>query len=175
MRKPGTRCYHSIMKPLILAIFCFFCLATPASAQFLGGASGELTFLRGPEYPENPEDSRTALITGGYFGASGFEVRSGVILAEGASQGFLVDLGLRITPKWFGQPEYLFNLVSPYGVISGSASFPWSVGWSARAGLGFAILRYASVNAEIGYRSHRLSENALLEGVTVGVHASYPF
>lgn len=184
MQKPRRRCYHKHMKKHPLSTFCATALlcalalltsVAPASAQLLGGVSGELSFLRGKDYPENPEDSKTALISGAYFGTSALELRPGVVLSEGQSQGFLVDLGLRVTPKWFGQNEYLFNLVSPYGVLSGSVSYPWSFGWSARAGLGIAVLRYASINAELGYRSHRLNENALLEGVTVGLHASYPF
>lgn len=160
----------------VLPTFCPDTLGiSSASAQLLGGVSGELSFLRGKNYPEDPKDSKTALISGAYFGTSTLELRPGVVLSEGESQGFLVDLGLRVTPKWFGQSEYLFNLVSPYGVIGGSVSYPWSFGWSARAGLGIAILKFASINAELGYRSHRLNENALLEGVTVGLHASYPF
>lgn len=185
MQKPWRGCYHKLMQKrqffqtLMAAALTLLgtqlFLVGPASAQLLGGVSGELSFLRGKDYPENPDDSKTALISGAYFGTSALELRPGVILSEGQSQGFLVDVGLRVTPKWFGQNEYLFNLISPYGVLGGSVSYPWSFGWSAKAGIGIAVLRYASINAELGYRSHRLSESALLEGVTVGLHASYPF
>lgn len=150
-------------------------MASPAQAQFLGGVNGELTFMRGPNYPNDPEDSRTALLAGLYVGTSGLELRPNVIISQGQVDGYLLDAGLRVTPKWFGQDEYLFNLISPYAVLGGSVAYPWSVGWNVKAGLGLALMQYISVNAEIGYRSHRLDEQRLLEGLTISVHAGYPF
>jgi hypothetical protein len=147
----------------------------PAQAQFLIGPQAELTYIRGPNYPTDPSDSKTGLLLGVYAGVSGFELRPSALISEGAYKGFLLDGGLRVTPKWFGQEEYLFNLISPYVVLGGSVGYPWSIGWSAKAGLGVALLEYGSINVEIGYRSHRLDQNILIDGVTIGARATYPF
>jgi len=160
-----------------LLALAFTTLEAPAvqAQQILTGPHAELTFVRGPAYPDNPEDTSVGLLTGLYLGAAGIEGRASTLINQGEVKGYLLDLGLRITPKWFGQPEYLFNLVSPYAVIGGSAGWPWSVGWNARAGIGIALMQFGSINAEIGYRSHRLNDSILMEGITVGAHYGYPF
>ncbi len=160
-----------------LLALALIALETPAvqAQQLLTGPHAELTYVRGPAYPDNPDDSSVGLLTGIYLGAAGIEGRFSTLINQGEVKGYLLDAGLRITPKWFGQPEYFFNLVSPYAVIGGSAAWPFSVGWNARFGIGVALLQFGSINAEIGYRSHRLNENILLEGITVGAHYGYPF
>ncbi|PKL75036.1 MAG: hypothetical protein CVV27_17440 [Candidatus Melainabacteria bacterium HGW-Melainabacteria-1] len=166
------------VKALLSLSFALGLLAStmaPAQAQFLIGPQAELTFVRGPNYPADSSDSRTGLLLGVYAGASGFELIPMALISEGQYRGFLLEAGLRVTPKWFGQDEYLFNLFSPYAVLSGTVGYPWSIGWHAKAGVGVALLQYGSINAEIGYRSHRLDQNTLLEGVTLGMRATYPF
>ncbi|MEZ0368742.1 MAG: hypothetical protein ACAI44_06570 [Candidatus Sericytochromatia bacterium] len=143
--------------------------------QFLIGPQAELDFVRGPNYPGDPSDSRAGLLLGIYAGTSGLELIPSILISEGQYKGFLVDAGLRITPKWFGQDEYLFNLVSPYAVLGGSLGYPWSVGWHVKAGLGVALMEFGSINAEIGYRSHRFDPNIQLDGVSIALRATYPF
>lgn len=151
-------------------------VALPAQAQIiLTGPAAELVFVRGPNYPENPEDSTVGLLGGWYVGTSGLELRTSALLAEGAYQGALLDAGVRVTPKWFGQQEYLFGIVSPYAVLGGSVSYPWGLGYHAKAGLGVAVMQYGSVNAEIGYRYHPLTPEQLIEGVSLGLRATFPF
>lgn len=156
---------------LSLTLLC----SAPVEAQLLIGPQGELTFVRGPEYPENPEDSAAGLLAGIHINTSIMEFFPNVIISQGQVKGGLMDVGLRVTPAWFGQPEYFFRLLSPYAVLGGSIGYPWSAGWYGKAGLGLVLMGLGSVNAEIGYRSHQLHDNARLEGVTLGVRASYPF
>jgi hypothetical protein len=165
------------LKKFFLALFASFpLLITPhAQAQIMWGVAAELGYIRGPGYPENPADSKTSLLGGLYVGTSGLEARPQVLISEGQYKGMLLDVGIRVTPKWFGIDEYLFGLVSPYGVLSGSVSYPVAWGWSAKAGLGVAIPPYGIARAEIGYRSHRWSPELLLEGVTISVNAGLPF
>ncbi|MGV3523440.1 MAG: hypothetical protein ACO1RX_04410 [Candidatus Sericytochromatia bacterium] len=150
-------------------------LSQAAHAQFLVGPSAELGYVRGPNFATDPADSKPGLLVGLYAGASGFELRPAGLIVEGQYRGFVMDAGIRMTPKWFGQEEYLFNFISPYAVLAGSIGYPWSVGWNGRLGLGVALMEYGSINAELGYRSHRLDESTLLEGVTVGLRATFPF
>jgi len=164
-----------MFRTLFLSTCLFLGLALPAAAQLLIGPQAELTFVRGPEYPDNASDSRVGLMAGVHVATSGLEVFPNILITEGQYQGFLMDLGLRVTPKWFGQQEYLFGLVSPYVVLGGSVGYPWSAGWYGKAGLGVVVMQLGSINAELGYRSHRLTEGILLEGVTLGLRASYPF
>lgn len=168
-----------MLRHCLLAFTLSACTAllrpAPAAAQLLIGPQAELGFVRGPEYPENPEDSAAGLLGGIHINTSIMEFFPAVLISQGRIHGGLMDVGLRITPTWFGQPEYLFRLVSPYAVLGGSVGYPWSAGWYAKAGLGLVIMRLGSVNAEIGYRSHRLTDSVLMEGVTLGVRASYPF
>lgn len=200
MRAVKSLCYNPAMKHtdkktgladkalltgLILASSLGFCLLSqPVSAQeedegggginILVGPQLELTYFRGPNYPTDPNDSRTGLILGGYIGTSGLEARPSVLISEGQYKGFLLDLGLRVTPKWFGQEEYLFNLVSPYIVLGGSIGYPWSAGWNIKGGLGVILFDIGSLNAEIGYRSHRLDSNLQAEGLTIGLRGTIP-
>ncbi len=141
----------------------------------LVGPQAELGYVRGPNYPSDPNDSKTGLLVGLYVGTSGLELRPQALIVEGGYRGFLMDAGLRVTPKWFGQDEYLFNLISPYVVLGGSLGYPWSAGWSARAGLGLALMQFGSINAEIGWRSHRFDASTQIDGITVGLRAAYPF
>ncbi len=162
------------VKTIIISLICA-CWPMASQAQFLIGSQADLISFRGPNYPGDPKDSRTGLILGGYIGASGIELKPNILISEGKYRGFLMDLGVRMTPKWFGQDEYLFNFISPYAVLSGSVGYPWSVGWGAKVGLGLALMEFGSINAELGYRFHRMDQSLLLDGVTVGVRAAYPF
>lgn len=180
-KKNRGSCYYKKMRKqtLIAALVALILITLEAPAaeaqQILTGPHAELIYVRGPGYPDNPDDSTVGLLTGLYIGMAGVEARASTLINQGEVKGYVLDAGLRITPKWFGQPEYLFNLVSPYAVIGGSAGWPWSIGWNGRLGIGIALLQFGSLNAEIGYRSHRLNENILMEGITVGAHYGYPF
>lgn len=190
-------CYNRAMKKFIMltglaALTSALLLASPTIAQeegyegggggggprFLIGPSAELIHIHGPKYMANHEDksdTSPGMLLGLYAGSSGLEIRPQALIGfDGQYRGFLVDAGLRITPKWFGFDEYIFNLVSPYAVLGGSVGYPWSLGWHAKAGLGVALLQYGSINAEIGYRSHRFDDSIQLDGVTVGLRATYP-
>lgn len=155
--------------------------AAPALAQekpgvsFLIGPQVELDYLAGPNYDTDKNDRKTAMLLGLYAGTSGLELIPSVLISEGQYRGFLLDAGVRVTPKWFGQDEYLFNLVAPYVVLGGSVGYPWSIGWHLKAGLGVALFQYGSVNAEIGYRAHTFDANTRLDGVSVGLRWAYPF
>lgn len=162
----------------LLALTFLIVLTLPASAQMLAGPNAEIFFLRNPQETqesESPDNLPIGLLTGLYVGTSGLEIRPSALIVGGKYQAFLFDAGLRVTPKWFGQPEYLFNLVSPYAVLGGSVSYPWGFGWSAKTGLGISLLQYGSLNAEIGYRLHQFNENMMANGVTISVRATYPF
>lgn len=161
-------------------ILALICLAHPlwpqaVRAEIIVAGVAELGYLRGAQWPTNPTDSRTSLLAGLYLGTSGLEARPQVLIAEGQYKGFLLDAGLRLTPKWLGQPEYIMGILSPYAVLGGSFSYPVTWGWHARAGVGIAIPPYGIVNTEIGWRSHRISSDLLLEGVTLSVRAGLPF
>lgn len=143
--------------------------------QLLVGPRAELNFMPGVNYPTDKNDRKVGMLLGLYIGTSGIEVVPNVLISEGQYRGFILDAGLRVTPKWFGQDEYLFNLIAPYAVLGGSVGYPWSVGWNAKAGLGIALLQFGSLNAEIGYRSHTLDATTKLDGVTVGLRYTYPF
>lgn len=145
----------------------------PAEAQVLAGPSGEIFFIHNPQDTEAVK--MTGLLGGLYVGAAGVEIRPAALIVAGKYEAFMMDAALRVTPKWFGESEYLFNLVSPYVLLGGSVSYPWAVGWHAKAGLGISLLQYGSLNAEIGYRLHQFSETMLVDGVTLGVRATYPF
>lgn len=144
-------------------------------AEVIVAGVAELGYLRGPQWPANPTDSRTSLLTGLYVGTSGLELRPQILIAQGQYKGILVDAGLRLTPKWLGQPEYIMGILSPYVVLGGSMSYPLTWGWHTRAGIGIAIPPYGIFNSEIGWRSHRLNAELLLEGVTLSVRAGLPF
>lgn len=147
----------------------------PAQAEILVGVAAELGYLRGPAYPTELTDSRPSLLGGLYVGTSGLEARPQILISEGQYKGFLLDVGVRVTPKWFGLQEYIMGIVSPFAVLGGSVSYPLAWGWSAKAGLGVAIPPYGILRAEIGYRSHRWSPEQLLEGVTISLNAGLPF
>lgn len=151
-------------------------LTHPAAAQLiLAGPSAEMVFVRNPQNPDPKAPAPAGLLAGAYVGTSGLELRPAAVISEGAYRGFLLDAGLRVTPKWFGQPEYIMDFVSPYFVLGGSVSYPWSLGWHAKLGLGFVLMQFGSVNAEIGYRYHPLNDTTLLEGTSIGLRATYPF
>jgi len=167
--------YLSSSFSLGLALLLLSASALPAQAELVWGGVAELGFLRGPTYPADPKDSKTSLLAGLFVSTSGIEARPQVLISEGQYKGLLLDADLRITPKWFGQQEYIMGIISPYGILGGSVSYPLAWGWHARAGVGLAIPPYGIVNAEIGYRSHRISSDLLLEGVTLSVRAGLPF
>ncbi len=165
-----------------LKIPCLILLATvplffsaPAQAEILVGGVAELGYLRGPGYPTDLTDRRPSVLAGLYLGTSGLEARPQILISEGQYKGFLLDVGVRVTPKWFGFQEYIMGVISPFASLAGSVSYPLAWGWSAKAGLGIAIPPYGIVRAEIGYRSHRWSPEQLLEGVTISVNAGLPF
>ena len=49
------------------------------------------------------------------------------------------------------------------------------LGRNAKAGLGIALMQFGSINAEIGFRSHRFDAATWIDGVTIGLRATYPF
>jgi hypothetical protein len=165
MKRPVMFALTLLLSSLLLA----------PSAQALVGIEGEITYARGPGYPANPNDSQPAFLAGLYWGTSGLEIRPSALFVNGQYEGILVDGGVRITPKWFGFDEYLFGMVSPYvvGHVSYSAPFQW--GYGVRGGLGVGLMEMFSINAEIGYRSHRFNERILLEGTTISARVSLEF
>jgi hypothetical protein len=167
------------MKTALLLSALLLLLTLPARAEVIVGGVAELGYLRGPKWPAEAQDSRTSLLGGIYLGTSGLELRPQALIAEGQYKGLVLDAGVRLTPKWFGQQEYIMGILSPYGVLGGSFSYSASGdtgwGWHARAGVGIAIPPYGIVNTELGWRSHRLSSTLLLEGVTLSVRAGLPF
>lgn len=161
----------SILAALVLGVST----AVPAqAANVIYGLNGELVPMRGPGFPDNPEDTQTTLLGGLYVGTSGLELRPNIIYTAGEYQGLIIDAGLRITPKWFGQPEYLWGFVSPYAVVGGSYGVPNSWGWLAKGGIGLGLGMF-TINGEMGYRSHRLTDTQLLEGTTLTLRAGMPF
>lgn len=164
----------SFFRSLLGAACLSLALTTPAFSApiFLIGPVAEMGFVKTPENEGGPRQA--GLLLGGYIGTSGLELRPQALISHGEYQGFLVDGGLRITPKWFGQGEYLFNMISPYAVIGGSWGWPNSWGYHGRLGLGVIAMGRASVNAEIGYRDHAFSESLKLEGVTLSARVTIP-
>jgi hypothetical protein len=162
-------------RPIFVIALVLAALTVMPSAHALVGVSGEITYARGPGYPANPNDSQPAFLAGLYWGASGLELRPSALFVNGKYEGILIDGGVRITPKWFGFDEYLFGLVSPYvvGNISYSAPFNW--GYGVRGGLGVGLMEMFSINAEIGYRSHRFNDAILLEGTSISARVSMEF